>query len=119
MRRRSGVGSAVFMRTECRSNFCTARRGCIPYGHQDASPKRTPVVELDHLFLIMLMTQNLEISRHPLILTSEFASSPRDDVVNLDAIGGATPHAPPSIEPQHEAAQQAPAERCVEVAIHT
>ena len=87
--------------------------------HQNASPKRTPVVKLDHLFLIMLMTQNLEISRHPLILTPEFASSARDDVVNLDAIGGATPHAPPPIEPQHEAAQQAPAERRVEVAIHT
>jgi hypothetical protein len=107
------------MRTECRSNFCTVRRRYIPYGHQDASPKRTPVVELDHLFLIMLMTQNLEISRHPLILPPEFASSPRDDVVNLDAIGGATPHAPPSVEPQHEAAQQVPAERRVELAIHT
>jgi hypothetical protein len=93
------------MRTECRSNFCTVRRRRILYGHQDASPKRTPVVELDHLFLIMLMTQNLEVSGHPLIFTSEFTPSPRDDVVNLEAIGGATPHAPPSVEPQHEAAQ--------------
>jgi hypothetical protein len=66
---------------------------------------RTPVVELNHLFLIMLMTQNLGVSGHPLIFTPEFTASPRDDVVNLDAIGGATPHAPPSVEPQHEAAQ--------------
>jgi hypothetical protein len=53
----------------------------------------------------MLTTQNLEISWHPLMFTPEFTPSPRDDVVNLDAIGGATPHAPPSVEPQHEAAQ--------------
>ena len=87
MQWRSGIDSVVFMRTECRSNFCAARRRCIPYGHQDSSPKLTPVVEFDHLFLIMLMTQNLEISRHPLMLAPEFTSSPRNDVVNLDAIG--------------------------------
>jgi hypothetical protein len=92
------------MRTECRSNFFTVRRRYILYGHQDASPKRTPIVELDHLFLIMLVTQNLEVSGHPLMFTPEFTPSPREDVVNLDAIGGATPHAPPSVE-QHEAAQ--------------
>jgi hypothetical protein len=105
MHGRSGVGVVVFTRAECWSSFGAVRRGRISHRHQDTSPERPPVVELDHLFLIVLMTQDLKISGHPLMHTAEFTPSPRNDVVNLNAIGGATPHAPPSVEPQHEAAQ--------------
>jgi hypothetical protein len=101
----SGVGVVVFKRAECWLSFGAVRRRRISHGHQDTSPERPPVVELGHLFLIVFMTQNLKISGHPLMRTAEFTPSPRDDVVNLNAIGGATPHAPPSVEPQHKAAQ--------------
>jgi hypothetical protein len=84
------------------------RRGTPPAYLERASghePRAPPVVELGHLFLIVLMTQDLKISGHPLMRTAEFTPSPRNDVVNLNTICGATPHAPPSVEPQHEAAQ--------------
>src|SRR5262249_35726275 len=105
MHEHSGVGVVVFKRAECWLRFGAVRRGRIPHWHQDTSPKRPPVVELGHLFLIVLMTQDLKISGYPLMRTAEFTPTPRNDVVNLNAIGGATPHAPPSVEPQHEAAQ--------------
>src|SRR5215467_5126524 len=104
MHGRSGAG-VVLMRAECWLGFGMVRRRLISHRHQHTSPERPPVVELGHLLLIVFMTQDLKISGHPLMRTAEFTSSPRNDVVNLNAIGGATPHAPPSVEPQHEAAQ--------------
>jgi hypothetical protein len=48
----------------------------ISHRHQDTSPEGPPVVELGHLFLIVLMTQDLKISGHPLMRAAEFTPSP-------------------------------------------